>query len=275
MAWTHEADTLASKDLSSAALIEACPSELDLAQICESAPIFQVRYDSLAFAPGHSARHIEVLSKVLRSGELLDPVTVAAFGNEWYLLDGHHRLEAYRTVGWSQPVPVKAATSATRGRERVQWAADLSLAENRKDRLNISAADKQDAAWRKVLQDAGSISAISAACGVSTRQVSNMREVKSALLEAGLKLPRLMSMGWRRALFERSALNGEASGSSFDLEEQRRRHLAKRVKATLDLRPPASVLLEMLESMRPGISTELETAIQMAKEEKRHSNLEI
>ncbi|WP_338241611.1 ParB N-terminal domain-containing protein [Aurantiacibacter hainanensis] len=255
-------------------LLEAEPSELQLDEINQAPAVFQVRYDSLAFSPGQSAKHVENLSKAIRSDGALDPVSVAAFGNKWYLLDGHHRIEAYQRTGWHAAIPVRPFTSPERGLPRVLWAQSLSLAENKKDRLNISGADRQDAAWRAVLQDFGSISEIASMGGVSRRQVSNMRQAKTALLEAGHKLPRLMSWGWRQAMFERRRLDDDGP-SNFDFQEKLRRDLAKRVKAALDLRPPAATLLEMLEAMRPGISLELETVIHAAKKESRNSEPKI
>lgn len=275
MAWKSESDALVGLDRATGELLEASPTELRLGDIREAPAVFQVRYESLAFAPGHSAKHIEGLTRALRNGGPLDPVSVVAFGNEWYLVDGHHRLQAYRRAEWNDPIPTTAHTSVERGLARIHWAQALSLAENKKDRLNISPSDRQDAAWRRVLQGHGSISEISSASGISTRTVSNMREAKKVLVAAGGKIPRLTSFGWRQAINEVRKLESGDEGADFDFHERRQRELAKRIKLALDLRPSAELLLEVLEASRPGISIELETALEMADESRRDSELEI
>lgn len=240
------------------------PKELPLASIREEPDVFQIRQDSLVYAPGGSEAHIRKLAAIVRQGQALDPVKVVAFGDAWFLVDGHHRLEAYRKAKWTRPVPVDAAHSPLEGLERVLWAEGVGAAENKKDRLNVSVADKASAAWRSVVQGSGSKAETARTFGVSERNVATMRVVKKRLSDAGFKPAELVSFGWNRALFEAKRLDGEGAGD-FDAREARKRLLAKNLVKALKLRPPAEVLLEVLEEMQPGISIELEAAIANAK----------
>lgn len=241
------------------------PKELPLASICEEPHVFQIRHDSIVYAPSMSNAHIQKLSATVRQGQALDPIKVVAFGDAWFLVDGHHRLAAYRKAKWAGPVPVEAEHSPLTGLERVLWAEGLGAAENKKDRLPLSEADKADAAWRSVVQGKGSKAETARTFGVSERTVANMREVSKRLIGAGLTPDELLSFGWGRARYEDRRLHGAEDGD-FDGKERRKRVLAKNLVRAMRLRPDAADLLEVLEEMRPGISLELENAIATARE---------
>src|SRR4051812_3249355 len=51
--------------------------------------------------------HVRYLVAQLKSGEPLKAVLVTAVGQEFYLVEGHHRMEAYHTVKWKKPIPVE------------------------------------------------------------------------------------------------------------------------------------------------------------------------
>jgi hypothetical protein len=121
--WAEEANRLSSLDDKENRPRIGRPNALPIDAIKQSPALFQVRYDSIAFAPGHSEKHILNLGGFAAKGQALDPVKVVAFGTNWFLVDGHHRLEAYRRAGWKLPVPVEALQSDLRGRDRVNWAA--------------------------------------------------------------------------------------------------------------------------------------------------------
>ena len=227
------------------------PGSLPLRDIREAHDLFQPRHGSIAYAPGRSEGHIAALARTAKAGTELDPVTVAAFGNDWYLLDGHHRLAAYREVDWAKPIPVHALQSGLRGKERVEWAIERSYADNKKDRLNLSGEDKMDGAWRAVAHGAElSVAHTALAYGVSGRTVANMRKARRALEAAGGH-PELMH-GWSMAQGELRHLNGKDMGSS-DFAERQRREAAKRLKSVMDMHLSPGDLAEALEAFSPGI----------------------
>lgn len=263
--------SLLARDKETGELLNETPTTLDLAQIKESEEVFQQRGNSLTFAPGHSEEHIRYLSKCLGSGVKLDPVSVVAFGNQWYLVDGHHRLEAYRRQGITTSIPVKALQSDLRGTERIGWAVDQSLAENRKNRLNLTTSDRLDAAWRLTLADTErSKKEVANHCGVGTSTIAGMRSSARKLREAGFSDVELEDWPWRRASFELIRLDREDDDTTFEYQDAQRRKLAKQLTKPLASRAAsAMLLLEVMEELRPGISIELETVIQMKREEER------
>ncbi len=103
-------------------------------------------------------KHVNNLkTRITRKGEL-DPVLVVKLatinpytgeidGDEWVVVDGHHRLEAYRKAKHTEPI-------------RCQWfpgsvreAMDASVHRNEKVHLPIDQGDKAEAAWTRTLLD--------------------------------------------------------------------------------------------------------------------------
>lgn len=229
------------------------PASLSLAHIKASPALFQPRFDSIAYAPGRSESHIAELSKVVRAGGDLDPLTVIAFGQEWYLIDGHHRWEAYSAGGRLDPVSVRALTSSRSGDDRIAWATEASFADNKKNTLNLSNGDKCDGAWRAILAgEAGSKKDTAEKYGVSQSLVGQMRATKRGLEDEGAHTDHLYF--WRSARSELARLKAGDSikgGSGFD--EQQRRKLARQLKGVMDMRPDPAMLAEALEAYEPGI----------------------
>ena len=231
------------------------PDFLGLDDIQEATALFQPRFDSIAFAPGRSGSHVARLGQVLKRGRALDPVTVVSFGQEWFLVDGHHRLAAYRAASWGKPIPVQALHSDTVGDERIAWAVELSLADNGKNRLSMSPEDKADAAWRMTVHSGATLSKLETAdrCDVATSTIGNMRRVVKALRGHGVREPELERLGWRHA---QSALKNheEAPGSAVgDWDEKRARILARKLAPVMEAHPSALQLAAALEAYEPGI----------------------
>lgn len=246
------------------------PSHLALDAIKRETSLFQPRFDSIAYAPGRSDAHITHLAKVAKAGGELDPVKVTAFGNEWYLLDGHHRLEAYRAAEWTRPVPVEVRHSELVGDERVAWAIQESVEENKKNHLAMSEADKLDAAWWAVARnDELSISATAKLYGVSDRSVANMRKARSILTEAGVPLDRHPVLSWSSAREEAKRIGADEKPSrDWDAaahEERVKRRAAKKLRGVMDMGLPARMLAEVLEAYEPGIVESMSRAQKIAK----------
>ena len=123
--------------------------------------------------------HVEDLVRALKAkghkGDL-DPILVV-MGEETHLLvDGHHRLEAYRVQG-RKSIPVKLFQGTL---EQAVLAAGKA---NSKVKKPMSPAERLSFAWRLVRLDTYSISQIAEASGVSQRQVSFMRRIRAELRE--------------------------------------------------------------------------------------------
>lgn len=239
------------------------PECLPIEAIMQAPDLFQPRHDSIAYAPGRSEGHISALAKEPKAGRPLDPVTVVDMGGKWFLVDGHHRMQAYRRAKWKREVPVNVVQSNLQAAERVEWAITLSIAENAKAKLGLVEADKMARAWQAVAREApGSIAGLSKTYGVSERTIANMRKVRATLADAGKDLE--LTPSWSAANRAFRELEGlQSSGKDWD--EAQRRQVAKRLKSVLEMRPDAAMLLELLEANNPYI---LEEMLQ-AKEQRR------
>lgn len=117
------------------------PESLILAEIHPAPQVFQWRMenDSL-LADGY---HIKELARALNAqSEPLEPILVTPIGARFFLVDGYHRLEAYRLAGWEKPIPVSISERC------VEDARIEALTRNNQDKLPMSLESKLEAAWK-------------------------------------------------------------------------------------------------------------------------------
>lgn len=146
---------------------EPLPTRLDLSDITRLPQLFQPR--------SISENHITDLVRAIERFGALDPVTVIRIGQQFILIDGHHRLEAYQRAKQTSAIPVSYFTGTPE--EAVLEAGEA----NSKAKLPMMPQERQDHAWRLVLLDRHSKSQISRASGTSSTQVANMRKVRREL----------------------------------------------------------------------------------------------
>jgi hypothetical protein len=124
--------------------------------------------------------HIYTLAKAISNSERpLDRLLVFPVGKCFYVIDGHHRLAAYDTAGWTKGIPVEVFTGTlTEARVR-------ALACNVKDKLAMTAQAKSEAAWSITKENLGALKALQVVelTGVSLRQVRYMRQAWKELNE--------------------------------------------------------------------------------------------
>ena len=118
----------------------------------------------------YSEDHINKLVRSLKThGYHLPPLTVFYIDGEYYIIDGHHRLEAYTRCANTAPELVEAIpVHEFRGsfQEALQAAAEA----NTHDNLNMSLTEKRNTAWRLTLDSPrkrGDSKAISKSADVS------------------------------------------------------------------------------------------------------------
>jgi len=117
----------------------------------------------------------------------LDPISVFWTGKRWVLVDGHHRLKAYRSSRlWNdRPVPVRVI-------EGDLWAAIReSVEENSKSRLQLTRSEQSDFAWQFVCKTDPSETVFMEVTGQRRRQYFKMKKRIRELLEAHPELSRL------------------------------------------------------------------------------------
>ncbi|WP_394374059.1 ParB N-terminal domain-containing protein [Nitratireductor aquimarinus] len=178
---------------------------------------------SVIFQPRElfSDRHVRTLLAAIRAqdGRPLDPITVWHSGKDWYVIDGHHRLEAYYKFNEESPrrrilhVPVKAFTGS------LAEAVCKSAEANSKDKLPMRQEDKSNVAWRLVcLQDSALTGkGIARASGVSRRTVQTMRAALRTLI-TDRQTDELINLTWSSA--KRLASNQPVEDWDEDADEK-------------------------------------------------------
>lgn len=167
----------------------AVPRQVCLSDIEERPDVFQFRHFVV------DPLHVDALAETPKGGLALDPLTLwRDEAGGLVVVDGHHRLAAYEQAGWTKKVPVRIHECS------LDEARLLALRENGKARLNLTQAEKSDAAWALVCLDRTAYSKriIMRETGVKDATVARMRRTRKALLEIDpdAELPRR----WQRAM---------------------------------------------------------------------------
>lgn len=177
---------------------EVLPDHLPISAIATETALFQPR--------GLAENHVHDLTRVAKSGRLFDPLVVIQIGGTAYLVDGHHRREAYLNAKVTQPIPVTYFAGS------VEEAVLEAGRANSKAKQPMTNTERQDFAWRLVRLGTYTRNQVSEAAGVSVRQVATMRDVLKKLGEEAFE-----HESWWKA-------NRAASGKespSFDSDDER------------------------------------------------------
>src|SRR5262249_43318560 len=102
----------------------------------------------------------------------LDPVLVTTIGGKLYVIDGHHRVDAYHTVKWNRPEPVEHF-EGTLKEARVE-----AFKRNSKNKLSMTRDDKLEGAWRLVKEGEETQTQIADITTVSVRTIAMMIKVR-------------------------------------------------------------------------------------------------
>ncbi|WP_319567275.1 ParB N-terminal domain-containing protein [Cohaesibacter marisflavi] len=145
------------------------PDRLPIADIIECPEAFNVRGEDPA------EHHLTELKRALERMADLDPALILPCGDSFVLIDGHHRLEAYRRDEERMDIPVRYFEGSIE--KAVLEAARI----NSKAVLPLNNQQRQNLAWRLVLTKRYSKAQLVEAAAVSYGQISNMRKVMKAL----------------------------------------------------------------------------------------------
>lgn len=168
------------------------PQKLPLGELTTERGVFQMREEEVE-------SWISDLHKVLRQGDPLTPLLVWWSGRRWVVMDGHHRLEAYRRDAEGKAkyrlIPVEVSQA-----ESPEAAIMEANRENRKNKLNTTEEDKHRQAWFFTVEGiGGSVRAVQEATGTSKSTVGRMRKARDTLAAKGWSKDRLMGLKWRQA----------------------------------------------------------------------------
>jgi hypothetical protein len=107
----------------------------------------------------------------------LDPVLVIKLGTAWVVVDGHHRLDAYKRFGWKEPLTCDWFGG------NVHEAVDESVRRNSVLKLQMDQPDRLEQAWKRTVLHWGSKADVRKLCGVSDGLVAMMRRVEARYRE--------------------------------------------------------------------------------------------
>lgn len=133
---------------------------------------------------GLDEHHVRDIATAIRNGRSIAPVLLWAdpdrAGGKLVLLDGRHRLAAYRLVNWRQPIPVTLINGAYRD---ALMAACLS---NSAAALPMTAAERADFAWRMTRESEATFTLpeVARTSGLSQRTAGTMRRRWAEILKA-------------------------------------------------------------------------------------------
>lgn len=169
------------------------PPKLSLAELTTERGVFQMREEE-------ADSWVTDLHKVLKQGDLLTPLLVWWTGKRWVVMDGHHRLEAYRRDAEGKAkyrlIPVEVSQA-----ENPEAAIIEANRENRKNKLNTTEEDKHRQAWFFTVEGiGGSVRAVAEATGSSKSTVQRMRDARAKLTAKGWSKDRLMGLKWQQVI---------------------------------------------------------------------------
>ncbi|MDO6729868.1 ParB/Srx family N-terminal domain-containing protein [Marinovum sp. 2_MG-2023] len=176
------------------------PRTLSLGVLTQEPHVFQMR--TLAGSLQRFDETVAKLLSLLRQGRQLDPVRVWWTGKRWVLLDGHHRLEAYRQFAEAKQIPEAAfkVSVAVVVADTVDDAERAAHEDNAKIRNASEDIDRRDLAWKLTVEDpTRSYGFIQDRTGVSKGTAQNMRKVYFKLKDRRWSVAGMMQAGWAYA----------------------------------------------------------------------------
>jgi ParB-like chromosome segregation protein Spo0J len=226
---------------------EGAPSELALSDIQVAGKVFQWRLpdeDVLA-----DTRFVQELVDALEVQEEprspFEPLLVLPIGQQFYLVDGHHRLDAYATFGWQGTVPVEVFPGNLQDAILEAWK------RNAHNKLPMTKASRFEAAWKMV--KAGKLSRAEITRRTSVRR-STLTNMRSVLAEFGKRASVRTWAEARRLRRDQDAPSGddwkEAAAREIALQ------LAKGPKQTTDPELLAMALAMAKEGLPAQLTTE-------------------
>lgn len=221
------------------------PHHLLLREIGSDREKFQWRIPQ--FNKVESAEHVRTLVRALRDNEQpFEALVVFPIESRFYVVDGHHRLAAYKKVRWKRPIPVRVFEGTL---EEARLAA---LDGNVRDKLRMSGPEKREAAWKLVKEGKLSKADIVKRGVASEGTVGAMRRVLKKLKDDGID-PTKLSWGQARRV--------GTDDNELDAEEWKEKKARKIVDALLKAKigqglakdPEVTALaLQMLNPTLPG-----------------------
>lgn len=175
-----------------------------------------------------AAHKADLASTIRNTGKALDPVLLwqPEGGEKPILLDGAHRLAAYRAANWAGEIPAVILVGVDR-----RTALGAALKANAKRALGLSQAERMDAAWRLVREPVAprfKVREIVYLADVAASTVDNMRARFRVMHEEGIEI----TDSWAR---DRRTLPQDDEALDRMTDAQRRAEITKLAAEIRDL----------------------------------------
>jgi len=153
------------------------PKTLRLQEISAAKPgVFQWRITNENVFQSE-ANTLDMIRALEDPGKPLEAILVFPAGGRFFVMDGHHRLDAYRTVSWKGAIPVEVFQGT------LEEAHKEALKRNSRNKLSMSKREKSEAAWALAKEGRFTKSEIAELATIAERTVGNMRSVLRKLRE--------------------------------------------------------------------------------------------
>ncbi|MCS3738240.1 ParB N-terminal domain-containing protein [Rhizobium sp. BK661] len=120
-------------------VVDPPPTHVPQKDLIKIPQVFQIRDQDV-----HES-HVSDLKRLLTLHKALDPITVWRCEQSVIVIDGHHRLEAYRLWNREAPIPVSFFKGT------VEQAIQFAETANSKAKLQVTYREKANYAWRLVV----------------------------------------------------------------------------------------------------------------------------
>ena len=183
---------------------------LKLSELTFEEAVFQPRVSTPDW---QSQNHIKRLRQAIQRNESnrLERVKILWTGIRWVVLDGHHRVLAYQSEyegkSIDPPIPVEVFSGS------LEDALLECSADNHRDRLNMSLADKLERAWELVKLSLYQVLPVCEATGVSQRTVKRMRAALKSHDMHGFTEAEILTVDW-------NTISGRTTSSNHDPGER-------------------------------------------------------
>ncbi len=222
------------------------PRKLPIDDIHVADQVFQPRMTQYNLAA--SLDHVKTLVSDLRAQKKpFDAVTVIPIGQRFFVIDGHHRLSAYRAAGWNKDIPVAVRPIS------LDEARKVALAMNLKGKLSLTMEDKQENAWR-LTKSGETKQRTSDLTLVSTSNIGNMRKLLARLKAADHDVD---NMTWRQARRADKAPDNDFDRDAWVNEEAKSLSEKLLKSAGTKLVDNPEVLAEAIRMISPRLVTAL------------------
>lgn len=156
--------------------------------------------------------HIRDLKRAIKDDPTgMEPIDVWRGGDGWYLVDGHHRLQAYERLGYTGLIPVRIVPG------NLQDALAHVGLSNTRNKLAMTNAERMSlAVFQVCVAPENSLREIAKISGVGKSQVANIRKAVDQLVSEGHRRISLAGESWES--IRRQCNNFEPGERDHDLE---------------------------------------------------------